>query len=144
MGWLVFTGKWVAGLSQPFWDEWGFPGMGPLPTWLFMAGLRTVLVSVGEFSFLMYYNKCIMRPKAQWKFTCPPFWDLVGANQFMPCPQHLCHSLKGCALLPSCSMLCRFIILFPNFQEKTDIWSTSIIYFGLMDGSISSPVNMRL
>ena len=27
--------------------------------------------------------------------------DLVGTNQFMPGPQHLCHSLKGCALLPS-------------------------------------------
>ena len=67
---------------------WGFPGIGPPPTFgPFMVGLRTVLALVGvSFSMLMYYNEPIMRLKVPWKSNLPPILDLVGSNQFLSCP----------------------------------------------------------
>ena len=45
--------------------DWGFPGIGPLPTfWPFVVSLKTVMVLVGvSFRTLMYYSKYMMRLK---------------------------------------------------------------------------------
>ena len=45
--------------------EWGFPGIGPSPTfWPFMVGLGTVMAPVDvSFSVLIYYKENIMRLK---------------------------------------------------------------------------------
>ena len=55
---------------------WGFPGIGPLPTfWPFMVSLGTVMALVGmSFSMLIYYNECIIRLKVYWKSNLPPSW----------------------------------------------------------------------
>ena len=50
----------IIGLFQLFWGKrWGFPGIGPLPTfWSLMVDLRTVMVLVGvSFTLLMCYDE---------------------------------------------------------------------------------------
>ena len=56
--------------------SWGFPGIGPPPTfWSFMVGPGTVMALVGvSFSMLMYYNEGIMKFKIYGKSNLLPSW----------------------------------------------------------------------
>ena len=81
---------------------WGFPEIGPLPTFLpFTVSLRTVMALVGvSFSMLRYYSEHIMRLKVYWRSNLLPSWTqlvLVSFHHVL----RLCHSFKGCALPPS-------------------------------------------
>ena len=81
---------------------WGFPGIGPTPTFRsLIVSLITVMVLVGvSFSMLMYYNEHIMKPKVHWESNLPPSWTWLVLNSFCHV-LWLYHSFKGCTLPPS-------------------------------------------
>ena len=73
---------------------WGFPGIGPPPTfWPFMVILGTVMALVGvSFSMLMYYNEHIMRVIVYWKLHLLPSWTQLVLTSF-------CHVLNSSVIL---------------------------------------------
>ena len=76
MGWLISQVNDGRSISIILGKWWGFPGIGPPPTfWLFMVRLRTVMALVGvSFSMLTYYDELMMRLKVCWKLNIPPSW----------------------------------------------------------------------
>ena len=63
---------------------WGFPGIGPLPTFgPFMVSLGTAMVPVGvSVSMLIYYNEHITRLKIYWKSNLPTSWAQLVLTSF--------------------------------------------------------------
>ena len=70
--------------------DWGFPGLGPLPTfWPFMVSLKTVMVLVDvSFRTLMYYSEHMMRLKVYRNMTST-ISDRIGSNQSLSYPMSL-------------------------------------------------------
>ena len=70
------------------------PRIGSPPTfWSFVLGLGAVMAWVCHLADVLgAYTE------AQVEVDLSAVLDLVSSNQFMLCPQRLCHSLEGCTL----------------------------------------------
>jgi len=90
---------------------WGFPGIGPPPTfWLFMVRLRTVMALVGvSFSMLTYYDELTIRLRICWKLNIPPSWTqllLWLLLNVVPCRLLSCFTFKPSQCSLASGLLC--------------------------------------
>ena len=53
--------------------------------------------------------------------------NLVDSDQFLSCPQWLCHSFKGCVLPPSCLFLCIYYVKQSGGAEDSGTFETEFL-----------------